>query len=167
MDNSSNIAFALVAGFVFYITVKGELPAYLCVIGIGSNCYQPPADKQTTTTTTQTPTATKTNPTTPQLPSNNGTGGGGGVDSGSSVDNSGPFSSIGLPGLGLPTGPGWELPSLPAPQFPDYPGVASSSVTGYGGGTDPNFDPNDTDAFFKLFNDNLGRNYFGIGEGGS
>lgn len=46
MDNSSNIAFALIAGFVVYITVRGELPAYLCVIGIGSNCATPPPSNQ-------------------------------------------------------------------------------------------------------------------------
>lgn len=26
-----------------YITVRGELPAYLCVVGIGNNCPTPPA----------------------------------------------------------------------------------------------------------------------------
>src|SRR5665213_351128 len=40
---SSSIGFALTAGFIVYITVRGELPAYLCVVGIGSGCPTPPA----------------------------------------------------------------------------------------------------------------------------
>lgn len=40
---SSNIGFALTVGFIVYITVRGELPAYLCVVGIGSGCPTPPA----------------------------------------------------------------------------------------------------------------------------
>lgn len=42
-SQSSNIGFFLIAGFIVYITVRGELPAYLCVIGFGSNCPTPPA----------------------------------------------------------------------------------------------------------------------------
>jgi len=38
MPNTSTIAFALIVGFIVFITVRGELPAYLCVIGIWSNC---------------------------------------------------------------------------------------------------------------------------------
>jgi hypothetical protein len=41
MPQTSTIAFALIVGFVVFITVKGELPAYLCVLGIGKNCPQP------------------------------------------------------------------------------------------------------------------------------
>jgi len=36
MQQSSTIAFFLLAGFVVYITIKGELPAYAGVLGIGS-----------------------------------------------------------------------------------------------------------------------------------
>lgn len=43
MSNTSQIAFALIAGFIVFITVRGELPAYLCVIGLGSNCPSPEA----------------------------------------------------------------------------------------------------------------------------
>lgn len=34
MSQSSIIAAALVIGFVVYVTIKGQLPAYLAVIGI-------------------------------------------------------------------------------------------------------------------------------------
>lgn len=36
MNQSSTIAFFLLAGFVIYITMKGELPKYAAVLGIGS-----------------------------------------------------------------------------------------------------------------------------------
>jgi hypothetical protein len=35
MGQSSTIAFFLIAGFIVYVTMKKELPAYLAVIGIG------------------------------------------------------------------------------------------------------------------------------------
>jgi hypothetical protein len=34
MDQTSIIAAALIVGFIVYITAKGELPAYLGIIGI-------------------------------------------------------------------------------------------------------------------------------------
>jgi len=34
VSQSSKLAFALLLGFVVYITVKGELPKYLAVVGI-------------------------------------------------------------------------------------------------------------------------------------
>lgn len=40
-SQSSTIGFFLIAGFIVYVTVRGELPAYLCVIGFGSNCGTP------------------------------------------------------------------------------------------------------------------------------
>lgn len=43
MAQSSSIGFALTAGFIVYITVRGELPAYLCVVGIGTGCPTPPS----------------------------------------------------------------------------------------------------------------------------
>jgi hypothetical protein len=36
VSQSSTIAFFLLAGFLVFITMKGELPAYAAVIGIGS-----------------------------------------------------------------------------------------------------------------------------------
>lgn len=36
LDQSSVIAAALVVAFIVYITTKGELPAYLAVLGIGN-----------------------------------------------------------------------------------------------------------------------------------
>jgi len=33
---TSTIAFALIVGFVVFVTVRGELPKYLGVIGLGS-----------------------------------------------------------------------------------------------------------------------------------
>jgi hypothetical protein len=34
MNQTSTIAAALIIGFIVYITVKGELPKYLAVIGL-------------------------------------------------------------------------------------------------------------------------------------
>lgn len=34
MPQSSIIAFALIVGFIVFITVKGQLPQYLAVVGI-------------------------------------------------------------------------------------------------------------------------------------
>lgn len=51
MSQSSTIAFGLLAGFVVYITVRGELPAYLCVIGLGSGCPTPPSTPAAPVTT--------------------------------------------------------------------------------------------------------------------
>lgn len=35
MSQSSTIAFFLLGGFIVYITIKGELPSYAGVLGIG------------------------------------------------------------------------------------------------------------------------------------
>jgi hypothetical protein len=35
MSQSSTIVFALLAGFIVFATVRGELPAYLKTIGLG------------------------------------------------------------------------------------------------------------------------------------
>lgn len=35
MSQSSTIAFFLLAGFVIFVTMKGELPAYAAVVGFG------------------------------------------------------------------------------------------------------------------------------------
>lgn len=35
MSQSSTIAFFLLGGFIIYITIKGELPSYAGVLGIG------------------------------------------------------------------------------------------------------------------------------------
>ena len=37
MSQSSTIAFALLVGFVAFITMKGELPKYAAVIGLGGS----------------------------------------------------------------------------------------------------------------------------------
>jgi hypothetical protein len=37
---TSTIAFALIVGFVVFVTVRGELPKYLGVIGLGSQAVQ-------------------------------------------------------------------------------------------------------------------------------
>jgi hypothetical protein len=34
MDQTSIIAAALIIGFIVYITIKGELPKYLAIIGV-------------------------------------------------------------------------------------------------------------------------------------
>jgi hypothetical protein len=36
MPQTSTIAFALIVGFIVFITVRGELPKYLGVVGLGS-----------------------------------------------------------------------------------------------------------------------------------
>lgn len=36
MGQTGTIAFALIVGFVVFITVRGELPTYLGVIGLGN-----------------------------------------------------------------------------------------------------------------------------------
>lgn len=43
MSQSSTIAFFLLAGFLAFITMRGELPTYAAILGIGSSA--------TTTTT--------------------------------------------------------------------------------------------------------------------
>jgi len=124
---SSNIAFGLIAGFIVFITVRGELPAYLCVVGIGSNC--PPVQPVQTVNKTSVSTPPSTNQ--PPTAANNGPSGGsggGGFPSTSITAPSGTFSDIGAP-VGMPTAPGWELPELPAPDFPAPPGVAESTLT--------------------------------------
>jgi hypothetical protein len=35
MSQSSTIAFFLLAGFIVFITVRGELPRYAAVVGLG------------------------------------------------------------------------------------------------------------------------------------
>lgn len=40
MSQSSTIAFFLLGGFIIFITIKGELPSYLGVLGIGSKATQ-------------------------------------------------------------------------------------------------------------------------------
>jgi hypothetical protein len=37
MPQTSTIAFALILGFIVFITVRGELPKYLAVIGLNTN----------------------------------------------------------------------------------------------------------------------------------
>lgn len=42
MPQTSTIAFALIVGFIVFVTVRGELPTYLGVIGLGSKVVNPP-----------------------------------------------------------------------------------------------------------------------------
>lgn len=42
MSQSSTIAFALIVGFIVFITVRGELPKYLGVLGLGSQAVSGP-----------------------------------------------------------------------------------------------------------------------------
>lgn len=113
MNQSSAIGFGLVAGFIVYITVRGELPAYLCVVGFGNNCPPIPADPVPQQQTTP-PTNSTIKP-----PANSGGvittppwgGGGGGPD------------------LTLPPAPGWNFPSFPIPTFPTIPTTGTSSST--------------------------------------
>jgi hypothetical protein len=78
ISQSSNIGFFLIAGFIVYITVRGELPAYLCVIGFGSGCPAPnqtpnsiPSSTTSSTTSSTQTTSTITVPSSnlPTLPS--------------------------------------------------------------------------------------------------
>lgn len=41
MGQTGTIAFALILGFVVFITVRGELPTYLGVIGLGNVNVKP------------------------------------------------------------------------------------------------------------------------------
>lgn len=43
MGQTGTIAFALIVGFVVFVTVRGELPTYLGVIGLGNVKVNPPA----------------------------------------------------------------------------------------------------------------------------
>jgi hypothetical protein len=45
MPQTSTIAFALVIGFVVYITVRGQLPGYLGVLGLGSQPVNGPVQQ--------------------------------------------------------------------------------------------------------------------------
>jgi hypothetical protein len=42
MPQSSTIAFSLIVGFIVFITVRGELPKYLGVLGLGSQAVSSP-----------------------------------------------------------------------------------------------------------------------------
>ena len=48
MPQSSTIAFALIVGFVVFITVRGELPKYLGVLGLGSQAVSGPSQTSST-----------------------------------------------------------------------------------------------------------------------
>lgn len=41
MVQTSTIAFALIVGFIVFITVRGELPIYLGVVGLGNKVVTP------------------------------------------------------------------------------------------------------------------------------
>ncbi len=112
MDNSSTIGYALIAGFIVYITVRGELPAYLCVVGLGNGCPSPPADVPVTGSTTSKPINTTSVITAPGNPGGNP----GGTQS--TIDY-----------VPFPSAPGWQLPELPAPTFPTAPSGGNGSST--------------------------------------
>lgn len=42
MSQTSIIAGALIIAYIVFVTVRGELPAFLDVLGIGSNCGSSP-----------------------------------------------------------------------------------------------------------------------------
>lgn len=135
MGQSNNIALALIAGFVVYITVRGELPAYLCVIGIGSGCVQP-NPQPTVSTQNKPPVQNQPQQSQQNAPPRNSGGGGGGSDPGNvftSIDGNWPYSSIGVPNDPLDTSnagiPDLQLPELPAPEFPAPPGTVDTSIT--------------------------------------
>lgn len=48
MSQSSTIAFALIVGFIVFITVRGELPKYLGVLGLGSQAVSVPSQTSST-----------------------------------------------------------------------------------------------------------------------
>lgn len=48
MPQSSTIAFALIVGFIVFITVRGELPKYLGVLGLGSQAVSGASSNGTT-----------------------------------------------------------------------------------------------------------------------
>lgn len=52
MSQSSTIAFALIVGFIVFITVRGELPKYLGVLGLGSQAVSGTPSNGTTNGTT-------------------------------------------------------------------------------------------------------------------
>jgi hypothetical protein len=58
MAQSGTIGFALVLGFIVYITVKGELPAYLCVVGFGTGCPAPGSGQTASNPSSQNQTTT-------------------------------------------------------------------------------------------------------------
>lgn len=45
MQQSSVIAFFLLGGFIIYITIKGELPSYAGILGIGPKAGTSPLSK--------------------------------------------------------------------------------------------------------------------------
>jgi len=49
VPQTSTIAFALIIGFIVFITVRGELPTYLGVIGLGNKPVTPAQDSGSTT----------------------------------------------------------------------------------------------------------------------
>jgi hypothetical protein len=67
MSQTSIIAGALVIAYIVYVTVKGELPAYLSMLGIGGSCASTPSGcNPCAGTPPATPPATP--PTTPPTP---------------------------------------------------------------------------------------------------
>ena len=112
MPNTSTIAFALIAGFIVFITVRGELPAYLCVIGLGGNCAAPPVD---TTDQTQAPASGGTTTSSPSAPSSGGS------------SSSPIFSNFGIGNNGNPPS---NPPSNQTPQSTCPPGYTTDSNGG-------------------------------------
>ncbi len=119
MDNSSTIGYALIAGFIVYITVRGELPAYLCIVGLGTGCPTPNVDVPANANTPHQPINTTSVITAPS----NGAG------------TTPVYSTIGSGGnteqipTTYPFPPGWTLPELPAPTFPGGRGGTQTSTT--------------------------------------
>jgi hypothetical protein len=56
MSQSSTIAFFILAGFLVYITIKGELTSYAGILGIGPKATTAPTSKAAPTPTADTPT---------------------------------------------------------------------------------------------------------------
>ena len=146
MPNTSTIAFFLLAGYVVFITIRGELPAYLCVLGLGSNC-QPCALAQTVSSTSGSGTqgsssiqgsSTKTGPVSSTSPISSGI---------SSPINTN--SSICPPGLlydpisggCITTGFGFGSPSGEGPSSGTDPCISDPESCGFsnnsGNGSDP------------------------------
>jgi hypothetical protein len=109
MDQSSTIGFALVTGFIVYITVRGELPAYLCVVGLGQNCPSVPTTLQPTTQQTAPPTTQQTAP-----PQNSGSAVAPPSNSGSTI--TAPWwNPTQSPDLNLPPGIDWQTSPVAPP----------------------------------------------------
>jgi hypothetical protein len=108
VPNTSTIAFALIVGYIVFITIRGELPVFLGVIGFGPDKNNTCANTTPTSTQTGSGPVSVSNPTTINI-----------------LQNGGQISS--------PSSPVFSNTSINLPNPPDQTPTSTTSVN-YGSG---------------------------------